>query len=195
MACATSGTLSCHAGREDLTRLGVHAPPLDLSSTYPLHDLDSAEAAFEATSVGDQATGRADLRAAAQPDGRAFRASARAARGCGGGCRVRLGDGGDHRVPARGAGRPSHIVAIRPLYGGTDRAALHRVARDGHVLGAPRRNPPVAAAGDAACSAGDATEPDARARRHRRRGPTAADVPVLVDNTFATPVLQNPRER
>ena len=40
----------------------------------------------------------------------------------------------------------------------------------------------------------DPGEPDPRAGRHRRRRRAAGDVPVLVDNTFATPVLQNPLE-
>ena len=33
-------TQAVHAGREELSALGVHALPLDLSSTYPLPDLD-----------------------------------------------------------------------------------------------------------------------------------------------------------
>ena len=39
-------TRAVHAGRHDFTDLGVHAPPLDLSSTYPTPDL--AAAAWEA---------------------------------------------------------------------------------------------------------------------------------------------------
>ena len=31
-------TQTVHAGREDLARLGVHATPIDLSSTYPTPD-------------------------------------------------------------------------------------------------------------------------------------------------------------
>ena len=37
-----SRTQAVHAGRADLAKLGIHAPPIDLSSTYPLDDLDSA---------------------------------------------------------------------------------------------------------------------------------------------------------
>ena len=33
-------TRAVHAGRADFAELGVHAPPLDLSSTYPVKDLD-----------------------------------------------------------------------------------------------------------------------------------------------------------
>lgn len=31
-------TRAVHSGREDLTDLGVHAVPLDLSTTYPARD-------------------------------------------------------------------------------------------------------------------------------------------------------------
>ena len=33
-------TRAVHAGRHDLTELGVHAPPLDYSSTYPISSLE-----------------------------------------------------------------------------------------------------------------------------------------------------------
>src|SRR4051794_4750056 len=35
-----------HAGRSDLGRLGVHVPPLDLSSTYPLSSLEEGTASL-----------------------------------------------------------------------------------------------------------------------------------------------------
>ena len=118
MTAATSGTVSCHTGREDLSRLGVHAPPLDLSSTYPLHDLDAAEEAFEAFEHGDLAetiyarlhnptVGRFE-RALAQLEGTetavAFGSGMAAITAC--------------LLTARADGE--HVVALRPLYGGTD---------------------------------------------------------------------------
>lgn len=33
-------TRAIHAGRDDLSSAGVHATPLDLSTTYPSHDVD-----------------------------------------------------------------------------------------------------------------------------------------------------------
>ena len=33
-------TIAVHAGREDFQELGVHAAPLDFSSTYPVKDLE-----------------------------------------------------------------------------------------------------------------------------------------------------------
>ena len=42
-----------HAGREDFSELGVHAPPIDLSTTYPVPDLDLGTASFDALVGGD----------------------------------------------------------------------------------------------------------------------------------------------
>ena len=42
-------TRAVHAGRKDLHRLGVHAPPIDLSSTYPIPDLSEAAASLAAS--------------------------------------------------------------------------------------------------------------------------------------------------
>ena len=46
-------TLAVHAGREDLNELGVHALPIDLSTTYPFTNLDSATADFDALVAGE----------------------------------------------------------------------------------------------------------------------------------------------
>jgi methionine-gamma-lyase len=45
-------TVAAHAGREDLHELGVHAPPIDLSSTYPLPDLDLAITSMDELAAG-----------------------------------------------------------------------------------------------------------------------------------------------
>ena len=48
-------TTAVHAGREDFGDLCVHAPPLDLSTTYPIADLDVGSASFDAL-VGGHAS-------------------------------------------------------------------------------------------------------------------------------------------
>jgi len=48
-------TVLVHAGREDLDTLGVHALPIDLSTTYPVTDLSTGTASFDAL-VGGAAT-------------------------------------------------------------------------------------------------------------------------------------------
>ena len=48
-------TTAVHAGRDDFGALCVHAPPLDLSTTYPIADLAVGSASFDAL-VGGGAT-------------------------------------------------------------------------------------------------------------------------------------------
>ena len=45
-------TTAVHAGRGDFEALGVHAPPIDLSTTYPCRDLDLATSSLEALAQG-----------------------------------------------------------------------------------------------------------------------------------------------
>jgi methionine-gamma-lyase len=185
-------TLAVHAGRHDFLELGVHAPPLDLSSTYPLPDLDEAVGALDALAAGAPAAtsgvyGRlfnptvrrleealAELESTA--DCVAFASGMAALTAC------LLAACGDRR----------HVVALRPLYGGTDHllacgllgievtwatfeslgAALR--PETGLVLLETPQNPTLGQIDIAAVVA------------------LAGEVPVLVDNTFATPILQNP---
>ena len=46
-------TLAVHAGRDDLAGLGVHALPIDLSTTYPFTDLQEAVDSLDALAAGE----------------------------------------------------------------------------------------------------------------------------------------------
>ena len=45
-------TRAVHGGRDDFRRLGVHAPPLDLSTTYPVTGVENAAASLDAMAAG-----------------------------------------------------------------------------------------------------------------------------------------------
>ena len=45
-------TRAVHAGRADLSALGVHVPPIDLSSTYPLPGVEAGGEAYESMAGG-----------------------------------------------------------------------------------------------------------------------------------------------
>jgi methionine-gamma-lyase len=45
-------TRAVHAGRDDLAALGVHVPPIDLSTTYPLPDVRTGGASYDALAEG-----------------------------------------------------------------------------------------------------------------------------------------------
>ncbi|MGN0118090.1 MAG: PLP-dependent transferase, partial [Streptomyces albidoflavus] len=115
-------TEAVHAGRDDLAALGLHAPPLDLSTTYPSHD-SRAEAArldaFAATGaelegppvyarLGNPTVGRFET-ALARLEG--TEAAVAFASGMAALTAVLL---------ARASLGLRHVVAVRPLYGCSD---------------------------------------------------------------------------
>jgi methionine-gamma-lyase len=188
-------TRAVHAGMAGLRESGAHVPPIDFSTTYPLPDVDTGGLAYEELSTGhDLAPGRsavyqrlwqpgvarfedalADLEAT--EGAVAFASGMAALTAC--------------LIASVTAGRP-HVVAVRPLYGGTD-----------HVLESGLLGTSVTWAGVDGIAA--AIRPDTGlVIVETPANPTlelvdlaevvaaAGEVPVLVDNTFATPVLQRP---
>lgn len=190
-------TRAVHAGRQDLASLGVHVPPIDFSTTNPLPDIESGGACYEALATGalpvpggthvyqrlwNPTTGRfeqalAELENCEQAV--AFASGMAAITAC--------------LLSAAAEGK-RHVVAVRPLYGGTD-----------HVLSTGLLGTDVtwAAPDDVAA----ALRPDTGLVIVETPGnPTlelldlvdiarqSGDVPLLVDNTFATPILQQPAD-
>ena len=186
-------TAAVHAGREDLTTLGAHVPPLDASTTYPLASVESGGAAYDQLAGGGPPRPEdsfvyqrlwnpnvarfelalADLEGA--EDAVAFATGMAAVTAS--------------LLAAVAAGTP-HVVAVRPLYGGTD-----------HLLATGLLGTRVTWA--TADTVATALEPDTGLVVIEtpanpsldlvdiaRVAALAGDVPVLVDNTFATPVLQ-----
>jgi methionine-gamma-lyase len=188
-------TRAVHAGRRDLAGLGVHVPSIDLSTTNPLADVESGGDAYEALATGGRPIpGGSNVysrlwnptvarfeEALAELEGSAeavaFASGMAALTGC---------------LLAMGASGKRHVVAVRPLYGGTDhlldngllgvevtwvgpKEIEHALRPDtGLVVVETPANPTLELLDlDDVCA-------------------QAGDVPVLVDNTFATPVLQQP---
>lgn len=186
-----------HAGREDLTALGVHVPPIDQSTTSPLPDVELGGASYELLAGGSRPGSEhsAVYQRLWNPTVARFEDA------------LATMEGADEAVAfATGmaavcaavlacvqAGTP-HIVAVRPLYGGTD-----------HVLGTGLLGSEVTWARPEEV-AGAITDRTGLVICETPANPTldlidlrelvaaAGSVPVLVDNTFATPVLQNPIE-
>lgn len=176
--------------------LGVHALPLDLSSTNPLPDIERGGASYEAMATGGEplADGGFVYQRLWNPTVARFESAL-----------ARLEQAEASVAYASGMAAMTaaiiastsfsgkrHIVAVRPLYGGTD-----------HLLASGLLGVEVTfcAEDEVAVS----VRPDtALVVLETPANPTldlvdiatvvtaAGDVPVLVDNTFATPVLQNP---
>lgn len=185
-------TRAVHAGRHDLRELGVHAAPLDLSTTYPVSDLDGAGEQLDAWARGEQPAGSPIYARLHNPTvGRLEQAIAEL-EGADAAVAFASGMGAITALLMSLTPERRHIVAVRPLYGGTDHLLCGDLlgldvtwAMPNEVAGAIRpdtgliiletpQNPTSTLVDIAAVAA------------------AAGDVPVAVDNTFATPVLQQP---
>lgn len=188
-------TAAVHLGREDLTSRGVHVPPIDLSTTYPLDSVATGGASYENLATGGRPETGDTLvyQRLWNPNVDRLERSVAALEGCEEAVALASGMAALSAVllASVAAGRP-HVVGVRPLYGGTD-----------HVLASGILSTRVDWA--AAEGVAEAIRPDTGlVVVETPANPTvdlvdlaavvaqAGDVPVLVDNTFATPVLQQP---
>ncbi|MFC3578174.1 trans-sulfuration enzyme family protein [Streptomyces yaanensis] len=190
-------TEAVHAGREDLVALGLHAPPLDLSTTYPSHDSRGEAARLDAFAAdGAELAGPPVYGRLGNPTVARFETALARLEGTESAVAFATGMAALTAVLlVRNALGLRHVVAVRPLYGcsdhllnagllgsevtWTDPAGIADALRPdtGLVMVESPANPTLA-------------EIDLRAVAH-----ACGSVPLLADNTFATPVLQRPAEQ
>ncbi|NUR61341.1 MAG: PLP-dependent transferase [Catenulispora sp.] len=196
-ASALPDTVAVHAGRDDLSALGVHVPPIDLSTTNPLPEVGLGGDCYEALATGgtplaggshvyqrlwnpttarfEEALARLEHTAA----GVAFASGMAAITAC---------------LLAAAAEGKRHVVAVRPLYGGSDHLLASGLlgtevswASAGGVAAARRPDTGLVVVETPA-------NPTLELLDLARIAEQCGDVPLLVDNTFATPILQRPAE-
>ncbi|MBW8795047.1 MAG: PLP-dependent transferase [Streptomyces sp.] len=187
-------TEAVHAGRDDLARQGLHAAPIDLSTTYPSYDSRAEAARIDAFAAdGADPAGGPVYGRLGNPTVARFETALARLEGTGAAVAFASGMAALTAVLlARAAAGLRHVVAVRPLYGcsdhlltagllgtevtWTDPAGITDALRPdtGLVLVESPANPTLA-------------ELDLRAVAH-----ACGTVPLLADNTFATPVLQRP---
>lgn len=196
-------SIAVHAGRTDLRDLGVHAVPIDLSTTAPLPDVSEARDILDELIEGKPLPHGASTiyRRAWNPTVARFEEAVAALEGHvpGGdaleveGVAFASGMAATHAVILSrvAAGKP-HVIAVRPLYGGTD-----AIIESG-ILGTTVT---YAEPGEIAQHVTDQTglvvletpsNPTLELRDIADIVRQAGDVPVMIDNTFASPVLQQP---
>ena len=188
-------TRAVHAGMAGLRESGVHVPPIDFSTTYPLPDVDSGGLAYEELATGlDRGPGRSAVyQRLWQPGVARFEDALADLEGTDGAVAFASGMAALTAclIASVTAGKP-HVVAVRPLYGGSD-----------HVLDSGLLGTTVSwatADGIAAAIRPDTglvivetpANPTLELLDLAEIVAAAGEVPVLVDNTFATPVLQQP---
>lgn len=185
-------TLAVHAGRDDFAELGVHAPPIDLSTTYPVSDLDVGTESFDAL-VGGAASARNPIYARLHNPtvGRVEQALA-ALEGTGACVAYGSGMAALTAVLMDARSRGGHVLVVRPLYGTSDHllasglCGLEAEFVDAGEIAARRR------ADTALVIIETPANPTLDLVDIRAVVAAAGEVPVLVDSTFATPVLQQP---
>ena len=202
-------TRAVHAGRDDLTALGVHVPPIDLSTTYPLPDVAAGGAAYDWLAQGNAPRQPDSLvyQRLWNPNVARFEQALAELEYCDGAVAFSSGMAALTAclLATVAAGKP-HVVAVRPLYGGSDHLLSTGIlgttvtwATPSTVADAIRRNDRGGGVGKESSTGLVLVETPAN--------PTvdlvdiadvvhqAGDVAVVVDNTFATPALQQPRRQ
>jgi methionine-gamma-lyase len=190
-------TRAVHAGREDLTDLGVHAVPLDLSTTYPARDVRAETARLDTFATGEELPGMPIYGRVANPTVQRFEAALAELEGCEAAVAFASGMAALSAVLLATAMQGKrHVVGIRPMYGTSD-----------HILGSGLLGNTVnwASSVDEAADAitGDTglvvvetfTNPLLTEPCLKTLAMACGDVPLLVDNTLATPVLRRPAEQ
>jgi methionine-gamma-lyase len=191
----TLDTRAVHAGRRDLAGLRVHVPPIDLSTTNPLADVESGGDAYETLATGGRPVpGSSHVYARlwnptvarfedalAELEGTeeavAFASGMAAFTAC---------------LLAMTAAGKRHVVAVRPVYGGTDHLL------DNGLLGVevtwvgPKEIEHALRSDTGLVVVETPANPTLQLLDLDDICAQAGEVPVLVDNTFATPILQQP---
>ena len=185
-------TWGVHGGRSDLGE--AHVPPIDLSTTYRTPDLAAATESLDMMADGASPSGSAVYQRLHNPTVARFESALAGMEGAEEAVSFASGMAAVAAtlLAARMVG--SHVVAVRPLYGGTDHllasgllgldvswatpdtVALHMRPDTALVICETPANPTL-------------TLVDIRSVVEQARG-----VAVLVDSTFATPILQRPMD-
>ena len=190
-------TLAVHAGRADLGALGVHALPLDLSTTNPLPTIDAGGASYESMATGGHPTdgGLVYQRLWNPTVARFEEALARLEHTP---AAVAFSTGMAALTAAVLAATTEHggrhVVAVRPLYGGTDHLLASGLLGVETTYCAPHEVAGVVRPDTCLVVLETPANPTLELVDLSAVTAAAGAVPVLVDNTFATPVLQNPAD-
>jgi cystathionine gamma-synthase/methionine-gamma-lyase len=182
---------------EGVAESGSHVPTIDLSTTNPLPDVERGGDSYENLATGgDLVPGASAVyRRLWQPGVARFEeslASLELAEGA-----VAFSSGmaalAACLIATVSAGKP-HIVAIRPIYGGTDHV-LENGLLGTEVTWCTEDTVAAAIRPDTGMVILESpANPSLELVDIRHIVDQAGDVPVMVDNTFATPVLQRPIE-
>ncbi len=183
-------TMAIHGGRAGLGQ--AHVPPIDLSTTYKTPDLAAATASIDAMAEGGEPCGSSVYQRLHNPTVARFEEAMATLEGTAHAVSFASGMATITAVLLAAKMSGGHIVAVRPLYGGTD-----------HLLACGLLGLEVSWA-TAETVAEHIRDDTSLVLCETPANPTlelvdvrdvvaqAGEVPVMVDSTFATPILQRP---
>ena len=190
-------TRMVHGGMDGLTEAGVHVPAIDLSTTNPVNDVRTGGDSYERLATGQtlKEGDSAVYQRLWQPGVARFELALAELEGAESAVAFATGMAAltAALLAAVEAGTP-HIVAVRPLYGGSDHLLESGLlgtsvswAEESEITAAIREDTGLVIVETPANPSLDLVDLEAVVA-------AAGDIPVLVDNTFCTPVLQRPIE-
>ncbi|MCZ7413006.1 trans-sulfuration enzyme family protein [Streptomyces sp. WMMC897] len=189
-------THAVHAGREDLAALGLHAAPLDLSTTYPSSDSRGEGLRLdEFAATGAQLQGPPVYARLDNPTVARFERALARLEGTESAVAFASGMAALTAVLlARSAAGLRHVVAVRPLYGCSDHLLTSGLLGTEVTWTDPDGIADAVRADTALVMVETPANPTLAEVDLAGVARACGEVPLLVDNTFATPVLQRPRE-
>ncbi|UPK75966.1 PLP-dependent transferase [Nocardioidaceae bacterium SCSIO 66511] len=187
-------TSAVHAGREDLADLGLHAAPIDLSTTYPARDSQAEAQRLDAVVAGAEPPGGPVYGRLGNATVRRFESALAQLEGTQAAIAYATGMAAMSAclLAAVAAGKP-HVVGVRPLYGTSDHLL------DAGLLGtrvswasSPEDVGELIESDTGLVVAETPANPTLAEVDIRALADVCGQVPLLIDNTFATPILQRP---
>lgn len=185
-------TRAVHAGRGDLSKRGVHVPTVDRSTTYPISSLDDAFESMEALSEGRAPEGNSIYRRLHNPTVAGFEEAFSELEKTDGAVAFGSGMAAITATLLAAKEEGHHVVAVRPLYGGTDQLLSSGMLGVEVTWAKPDEVEEAVGPSTSLVIAETPANPTLSVVDIADIADQAGDVPVMIDSTFATPVLQNP---
>src|SRR5829696_1673651 len=188
-------TRAVHAGRRDLADLGIHAVPLDLSTTYPSRDSRLEGERLDEFAEGLVPDGAPIYGRLANPTVQRLEEAMAELEGCEAAVAFPSGMAALAAclMASAAVGKP-HVVGIRPLYGTSDHLLDSGLLRTGVTWASPDTVEESLRPDTGLVMVETPANPTLREYDLRALSERCGTVPLMVDNTFATPVLQRPAE-
>jgi methionine-gamma-lyase len=185
-------TQAVHGGRNGLG--DAHVPPIDLSTTYRTSDLDAATHSIDTMAEGGEPAGTKVYQRLYNPTVARFEAALAGLEGTEHAVAFASGMASvtASLLAARLVG--SHVVAVRPLYGGTDHLLTSGLLALDVSWATPETVGDFIRDDTALVLCETPANPTLQLVDIAHVVAQAKGVAVLVDSTFATPILQRPSD-